>query len=117
PLQAAAPRRPGPRPVPLEDALHVPGPHLAAADRHHAVHVEALDVAPGGARDDAANLAAGHQLGLIDRLADGLDGGVDVDHRALLEPRGCLRPDPGDLDAVPGDLGDDHADLVGADVE
>ena len=70
----------------FEHALDVARRDLAAPHRDHAVHVEALDVAAGRSRDHAADLAAGHQLGLVDGLADRLDRGVDVDHGALLEP-------------------------------
>src|SRR5262245_44087211 len=79
--------------------------------------VEALDVAAGRARDHAPDLAAGHQLGFLHGLADRLDRGVDVDDDALLEaPRGC-RADADDLGPLDTELRDDHADLVGPDVE
>ena len=60
---------------------------------------------------------AGHQLGLVDRFADGLDRGVDVDHRALLQAGRRRGADAGDLDPVSGHLGHDDADLEGTDVE
>jgi hypothetical protein len=41
-------------------------------------------MAAGDAHVDRVDLAAGHQLGLLHRPLDGLDGGLDVDHHALL---------------------------------
>src|SRR5262249_59170636 len=105
--------RPGGLVPPVDVALG----HLAALHGDDAVAVEALDVAAGRAGHDTADLAAGHQLRLVDGLADGRHRGVDVDHRPLLQARRGLRADAGDLDAVLADLGDDDPDLEGAHVE
>ena len=51
-----------------------------------AAAVDAADVAAGDAGVHAGDLDAGHLLGLADRLLDGLDGGVDVDHHAAPQP-------------------------------
>src|SRR2546425_1965976 len=74
-------------------------------------------MAAGRTRDDAADLAACHELGFVDGPPDRLHRGLDVDDHALLEAArdGCA--DPRDLDAALGELGDDDTDLVGADVE
>src|SRR5207249_582585 len=101
----------------VHDPLDVPRRHLAVAHRDHAMAVEPLDVAPGRACDHAADLAGGHQLGLLDRPADRLHRLLDVDDDALAEPARRRRPDTDDLDTALHHLGDDHADLVGADVE
>ena len=58
---------------------------LLVLHRDDALAVEALDVAAGDAGVDGGDLAAGHQLGLFDRAADGGDGGLDVDHHALAQ--------------------------------
>src|SRR5256712_13479184 len=79
--------------------------------------VEALDVAARRAGDHAADLAGGHQLGLLDRPADRLHRLLDVDDDALAEPARRRRPDTDDLDTALRHLGDDHADLVGAYIE
>ncbi len=50
------------------------GGDLAVLDRDHPLGVEALDVPAGDAGKDRLDLAAGHQLGFLDRLADGADG-------------------------------------------
>src|SRR5690606_10442205 len=86
-------------------------------DRDDAVGVEPLDVPTRDADVDRLDLTAGHQLGFLDGLLDRGDGGVDVDHDALAEPPGRIRPDPDDVDAVGGRLTDDGADLRRADVE
>ena len=105
------------RPCGVEHPLHVARTHLAALDRHHTVAVEALDVVSGGADDDGTDLAARHQLRFLGRLADRLDGRLDVDDHALAKPLGDRGADADDLGALRGQLGDDRADLVGADVQ
>src|SRR4029077_7180433 len=113
--RGASSTRPTPRAATLTRALSAPAGALPAPHSHHAVAVEPLDVASGRARDHAANLAPGHQLGLVHRLADGLPRGVDVDHRALLQAGRRLGADAGDLHPVTGHLGHDDADLEGTD--
>src|SRR5207253_7511301 len=44
-------------------------------------------------------------------------GGVDVDDDTFLEAARDGRADAGDLDATLGELGDDHPDLIGANVQ
>src|SRR5436309_716858 len=105
------------RPRRVDDTLDVARRHLAVLHGDDAVAVEALQVAAGRARDDAADLAARHELGLVDRPPDRLHRGLDVDDHAFLEAARDGRADPRDLDATLGELGDDDADLVGAHVE
>lgn len=84
----------------LDHARHVGRRDLLVLDRHHAARVEAADVAAGDAREDLADLAVGHQLRFFERFLDRLDGRLDVDDHAFLQPLG---------------LGLAHADdLVGA---
>ena len=76
----------------LDHALDVERADLAVLDRHHAVRVEAPDVAAGDAGERRGDLAVGHQLGLLERALDRGHGGLDVHHHALLQAaatRGC----------------------------
>ena len=65
-----------------------------------------------------ADLDPGHELGLLEHALDRVDRGLEVDDDALAQ---ALRLGLADADhveaALVGDLGDDRADLVGADVE
>src|SRR5690606_30756783 len=66
----------------------------------------------------AADLAAGHQLGLLDRTLDRLHGRLDVDHHAALEPARFVAADADHLDRVAGGiLAHQRHHLGGADVE
>jgi hypothetical protein len=105
------------RPGRVEHAVDVRLPDLLVLHRHHALGVEAADVAAGDAGVDRADLAARHQLRLLDGAADRGDGGVDVDHHALAQAARGLGADADDVDAVGRQLADDAADLGGADVE
>src|SRR5438132_1505891 len=72
----------------------------------------------GHAREGARDFDAGHLLGLGDGGSDRLDGGVDVDDDAAPEPARGRGPDPDDVQGAAGrGLGDDRADLRGADVQ
>jgi hypothetical protein len=102
----------------VDDALDVAGRDLALANRDDAVRVQAAHVAAGDARVDVADLAAGHQLGFLDRALDRQHGGLDVDHHALLQAARGMAADADDLDpALRHQLADDRDDLGGADVE
>ena len=46
--------------------------NFAILDGHHAVRVDALDMAARNAGEHLVNLAVGHQLGLFQRALDGL---------------------------------------------
>ncbi len=102
----------------LQQAEHVVAVDLAARDRDHAAALEALDVVAGDADDDRLGLDARGVLGRRDRLFDGLDGLVDVDDDAAVEPFGLGDADAADVDP-PEVVGarDDGADLGGADVD
>ena len=102
----------------LDHVLDVGVRDLAVADRDHAVGVQAPDVAAGDAGVDRVDLAAGHQLGLLDRALDGLHGRFDVDDHALLQAARGLRAQADDLDRSLGrELADQRDHLGGADVQ
>ncbi len=101
----------------VDHALDVGGGDLAVLDRHDAVAVEAADVRAGDPGEDRVDLAAGHQLGFADRLADRFDRGVDIDDHALAQTLRRGGADAHDLDSGLADFGDDRRDFVGADVE
>ena len=68
-----------------------------------AAAVEALDVRAAHRQVRRADLDAGHQLGLLDRLLDRIDGGFEVDDDAALQ---ALRLGQADADHVePAALG------------
>ncbi len=92
--------------------------HLLVPDRNHTVRVEAADVAAGDTRKHRVDLAARHQLGLLDRPLYGLDRRLDVDDHAFLQPARGLRADAQHLDrAVQTDLAHQRHDFRSADVE
>ena len=93
------------------------GADLARLDRHHAVAVEAADVAAARAHHDAVDLAVGHQLGLADGALDRLHGGVDVDHDAALQALRRRGAEADHVRAVVLHRGDQHRRLVRAEVE
>src|SRR5690606_22120616 len=90
---------------------------LLVLDRDDPLGVEALDVAAGDPGEDRVDLAAGHQLGFLDRPPDGADRRLDVDDDALAQPLRRVAADADDVDPVVGGLADDGADLRGPDVE
>ena len=104
----------------LDHALDVGVAHLVvlAGDPHDTAAVHAADMAPRDPREGARDLDPGHLLGLADGSPDRLDRRVDVDDDPAPEPaRGCAA-DADDVQAAPGrGLGDDRANLRGADVQ
>ena len=108
--------RDGPRGV--DDPLHVLRRHFLVADRHHAVGVEAADVAARDAGEHRMDLASRHELRLFHRAPDRLHGGFDVHHHALLQPARRVDAHPDDFDPFAfHDLADDGGHLRRADVE
>src|SRR5581483_8780817 len=105
------------RPRRIEHPLQIALPHFLVLHRHHALRVEPADVPAGDPGVDGADLRAGHQLGFLDRLVDGGDGGLDVDHHALAQPARGMGADADHVDAVGADLAHDAADLGGPDVQ
>ena len=92
--------------------------HFLVLDRHHAVRVEALDVAAGDAGIDLADLAVGHQFGFFQRALDGVDGGLDVHHHAFLQAARRVLADADDLQpAVGQDFRHHGDDFRGADIQ
>ena len=86
--------------------------------RDHAARVEALDVGAGDADVGRADLDAGHQLRLLEHALDRVDGGLEVDHDTLAQAARLRLADADHVEAaLVRDLGDDRADLVGADVQ
>ena len=86
-------------------------------DRDDAVRVQPAHVRAGDRRVHGRDLAAGHVLGLVDRLLDRLHGRVDVDDVAAAQAFRRRRSDADDIDAVLGHLAGDAGDLGGADIE
>lgn len=76
--------------------------HLAIADRHDAVGIEAADVVAGDADERRVDTATGHLLGLVDGALDRLHGGLDVHHHALLQAAGRMSTDANDLQLAIG---------------
>jgi len=73
---------------------------------------------PGDSRVDRVDLAAGHELGLLHRALNRLDGGFDVHHHALFEAPGGVGADPDHLDITVGLHLADNGDHLGrADIE
>ncbi len=102
----------------LDHAVDVVLLDLLVLDRHHAVRVEALDVAAGDARDHLADLGVRHELRLLERALDGVDGRFDVDHHALLQAARRVAAHADEVERVLGrDLGDQGHDLRGTDIE
>src|SRR5690606_20839570 len=54
-------------------------------DLHHAVRIQALDMAAGDAGEHRGDFAVRHQFGFFERALDRLHGGINVDHHAFLE--------------------------------
>ena len=86
----------------VDDALDVAGADLFVANRDDAVRVQAADVAAGDARQHAVDLAAGHELGFLDRALDRLHRRLDVDDDAALQPARRIRADADDLEPIVG---------------
>ena len=102
----------------VDDALDVAGADFLVADRDDAVRVQAAHVAAGDAGQHAVDLAAGHELGFLDRALDRLHRRLDVDDDAALESARRIRADADDLEPIVGrELADDRHDLRRADVE
>ena len=102
----------------FEHAVEVAVGHFAVADRHDAGRVAALHVVAGDRGVDRTDLAAGHQLGFLDRALDRLHGGFDVHDHAALEPARFVRADADHFDRIARRiLADQRGHLGGADVE
>src|SRR6185369_9347499 len=102
----------------VDHALDVAGADLLVANRDDAVRVQRAHVAACDSREHGVDLAAGHELGLLDRPLDRLDGRLDVHDYAALEPARWIRADPDHLELVLlRDLADDRADFRSADIE
>ena len=109
--------RDGHRPGGVDHPLDILRGDLRALDGHDAAAVEAGDVPPGDAGVDRGDLTAGHELGFLHRLLDGLDRRLDVDDHPLAQPDRGVGADPDDADAVVGNLAHHRADFGGADVQ
>ena len=65
-----------------------------------------------------SHLDPSHDLGLLNGLANGLDGAVDIDHHALLEATGRMGTDPNHVDGtITFYVANDGTDFRGSDVE
>ncbi len=91
---------------------------LTVTDGNDAVGIEAADVVAGQTREYRVDLAAGHELGFFYGALDRLDGGLDVDHYALLQAAGRMRADTDDLQfAVRADFADERDHFGGANIQ
>ena len=89
----------------IDHVLDVAVGDFLVAHADDAVRVEAAHMAAGDAGEHRVDLAAGHELGLLDRALDGLHRGLDVDHDAFLQAARGLRAEAQQLDrAVGADL-------------
>ena len=73
------------RPRCFDDAVDVHRRHFLVLDRHHAVRIEAADVAAGDTGVDVTNLAVGHQFDLLQHPRDRRHRILDVDHHAFFQ--------------------------------
>ena len=104
----------------VDRAPHVVARDLAvlARDRDDAAAVEPFDVRAGDRDVHRVDLDAGHQLGLVDRVFDGVDGGLEVDDGAAPNAFRFGHADADNLQAaVVHHLADDGRHLGGADVQ
>ena len=80
--------------------------------------VEALDVRPDSAEVDRVDLDAGHQLGLVDRLLDRLDRGLEIDDDTAADAARLGDAEADDVERrVVEQFADHGGDLRGADVQ
>ena len=102
----------------VQGAFHIALRHLAAFHGNDPMAVDAHDVAAGNAHIDRMNFAAGHKLRVLHRLADGLNGLLNIDHYALAQPSGNTGADAHHVDETRLSKFPDHrADLGRADIE
>src|SRR5450631_1529624 len=102
----------------LDHAVDVVLLHFLVLDRHHAVGVEALDVASRDPGEHFLDLRVGHELGLLEGALDRVYRGLDVHDDALLQTARRVASHADEAQRVLGrDLGDERHDLGGADVE
>ena len=69
----------------FDDAVDVHRCHFLVLDCHHAVRIEAADVAAGDTGVDVTNLAVGHQFDLLQHPRDRRHRILDVDHHAFFQ--------------------------------
>src|SRR5699024_3200923 len=102
----------------LQHLLEVAGSDFVVADGRGAVRILGFQMAARDRGVYRADVAAGHQLGFLDRTLDGMHGRFDVHHRAALQATRDVRADADHLDRFArGVLADDGHHLGGADVE
>src|SRR4029077_1757095 len=105
----------------LDDPLEIARTDLRVLARHrdHAAAVDAADVVPRDAGEDAADGPARHPLRLLDRALDGPRRLLEVHDHAPLEAVRRGRSHPDDADPVPALVGLRHngGDLGGPDVQ
>ena len=78
--------------------------HFPILDGDDTVGVQSLDVTAGDTGIDRFYLAAGHQFGLVDRLADRSHSAFYVDDDTLAQAAGRAGADSDDIYAVLGDI-------------
>mmetsp|Transcript_46803 Transcript_46803/g.110112 ORF Transcript_46803/g.110112 Transcript_46803/m.110112 type:complete len:251 (+) Transcript_46803:1966-2718(+) len=102
----------------LDDPGHINGRDLLVPHDDHAGRVLPPDMAAGDPGVDPGNLAVGHHFGLFERLLDGLDGGVNIDDHAALEPMRCRDAQAGDTQfAIRQYFSHDRHDFGGPDIQ
>src|SRR5262245_7258564 len=106
------------RPRRVDRALDVERAHFAVLDGDHPGGIEAADVAAGDADEGRADLAVGHELGLLQRALDRCHRRLDVDDHALLQPLGLVAAHAQDFErAVGAQLCHETRHLRGPDVQ
>ena len=102
----------------IDHTIHVTAADFLVADCNDAVGVQAADMATGDSGVNRVDLAAGHELGLFDSTLYRLDGGLDVNDDAALQPARWMRTDADYFYRVlGGQLADDRDDFGCADIE
>lgn len=56
--------------------------YFSVFDFNHTLRIKAADVVACDTCGNVGNFGIRHQLGIIDRLPDGLDGGIDIGYHA-----------------------------------
>lgn len=92
--------------------------HFLFLQRHHAFQVLAGDVAAGNASVDRIDLHRRHQLRLLDRLLNGLDRTLDIDHDAFAQSPRWAGADADDIEGpFIRHFGNDRANLRRPDIQ
>src|SRR2546426_11685756 len=105
-------------PCGIDHLLDFPCGDFLVFHRNDAGTVDAGDMPAGNTYIDGPHLNSGHELGIINGLANGLNGAVDIHHHALLEATGRMDTNPKYVDdPIAFNVANNGADLRGPDVK